>query len=133
MANTSHIGHDDVEAAPSKLSQPDAAPPSYSAVVAGDSNVHGRGLLPPQGYLQPIPYTNTHSQDFYNQYSQAHQHQFGPTPISNSLPLLPYAYHQSMAEADRRTSWRFVTAVGVGLGLYLLMGGVVGMEVGGVW
>lgn len=113
-----------------KPTQPDVAPPPYT-VVAADSHPRGQ----PQSYPQPISYSNSQQQDFYNQYDPQlhHNHHFGPTPISASLPVLPYAYYQPRADADRRALRRFGGAAVVGLGIYLAVGLVLGMEIGGVW
>jgi len=74
---------------------------------------------PPPAAL-PLPYPHAETRHPY----------FGPTPISNQYPLLPYAYYDSPVVADGRARWRFVGALMFGVGVWVIAGVIVGGEIG---
>ena len=93
-------------------------PPPYvplppAGIVTGDNHPHLQAQLPVAPGLQPhVP---------------IQQQAFGPTPISTSLPLLPYAFYESSGAAAARARWRFVSAVIIALGIYIFAAAVVGL------
>jgi hypothetical protein len=117
-------------------------PPPYvplppAGAVAGASGANqalpqAQGLYPaphPQGYPQfLLPGHDTQHVDPTQLHVPTHQQAFGPTPISTSLPLLPYGFYESSGAAAARARWRFVSAVMVALGIYLFVAAVVGLE-----
>jgi hypothetical protein len=113
---------------------PPYAPLPPAGTVAGSSRTNyeppqAQGLYPalhPQGYL--LPGHPTQDADSTLPHMPTHQHTFGPTPISTSLPLLPNAFYESSGAAAARARWRFVSAVMIAFGIYLFVAAVVGLE-----
>jgi len=107
---------------------PRTPPPSYASLVP-----------PPGPYPTTYPYY-TPTMDGQASTSRV----FGPTPLPLNLPsglvvsgtlLLPYAYYDAAA-ADVRARRRFVESVLCGVGVWLLVGVVLVLEVvgeGGRW
>jgi len=91
-------------------------PPPYVPLPPASSPRTNHTLPPAQG-LYPAPHPGP----------TPHQQGFGPTPISTSLPLLPYAFYESFGAAAARARWRFVGAVMIALGIYLFVAAVVGL------
>jgi hypothetical protein len=53
---------------------------------------------------------------------------YGPTPLATNQPLLPYAYYESRGSADARARLRFIHALVWAIGLWLMFGFVIGVE-----
>ena len=105
-----------------QLQQSGGRPGGGASGFGGHGHGFGQPQAQPHGPSSPYAQFNTHP----------HTHPaFGPTPISSTLPLLPYAYIEAPGAADRRARWRFVSALVVGMGLYVLVGMAVGLEVVG--
>ncbi|KAJ3508994.1 hypothetical protein NLJ89_g5457 [Agrocybe chaxingu] len=94
-------------------------PPRPFPSPTGLSSPSPQTPLPPPQPLS-LPQALSYSQPTSHPHS--HQHQFGPTPISSTLPLLPYAYYETPGAADARARWRFVGAAVIALGVYLVIG-----------
>jgi hypothetical protein len=54
---------------------------------------------------------------------------YGPTPLATNQPLMPYAYYESRGSADARARLRFIYALAWAIGLWVIFGFVIGVEV----
>lgn len=98
-------------------------PPAYSeATRTGEP-----GAASPQGGYSPPPITHTIPSNHLMSPGQ-----FGPTPAQNLQ--LPYAYYDphslhSVQQADSRARWRFIRAMVWAVGLWCLLGMLIGVQV----
>ncbi|TFK43839.1 hypothetical protein BDQ12DRAFT_197218 [Crucibulum laeve] len=114
----------------SKPKAPTPPPPTYADVVAGASPTSQRAPSPQaQGQSTPAPAPNAPYPNPNPALASANHHpSFGPTPISHSQPLLPYAYYGPAGAAASRARWRFLGALFWGVAIYCLLGMLVGVE-----
>ncbi|KIM46492.1 hypothetical protein M413DRAFT_316135 [Hebeloma cylindrosporum] len=104
---------------------------------------------PPPSYasLGPPPGPYPSSYPYHTTFPTTPSRGFGPTPLTVSppnqthtvvlsVPLLPYAYYEVPGTADARARWRFAESFLWAIGVWVLCGFVLVLEVvgeGGRW
>lgn len=91
-------------------------PPAYTDVNSDPSSSSRTNVNAPLPYI--LPTTGPHT----------HNARFGPTPISTTQLVLPYAYYGPRDTADTRARWRFAGALLLAVGVWSLLGCLVGVE-----
>lgn len=100
--------------------KPHSPPPAYTE-VSSEPAASSRTA----NVNAPFPYTVSPAGP------HTHNARFGPTPINTTQLLLPYAYYGPQGTADVRARWRFVGALLCAVGVWFLLGCLVGVEVWG--
>lgn len=106
---------------PNSISNSDSG--SQGPVLHLQGHYLSSGITPGTPHVSPIPNPLLHPY-----FSHQHQH-FGPTPLSTTVPLLPYAHYEPPGAADIRARKRFVRSVMVAFGVWLLVSVIIALEV----
>ena len=110
---------------PNSTSGSNSHPQGFYGPVLHQGNYPSSGfpVVPGTPYVPLIPNPLLHPY-----FSHQHQH-FGPTPLSTTVPLLPYAHYEPPGAADVRARKRFVRSIMVAFGVWLLVSVVIVLEV----
>lgn len=107
-------------------------PPAYASLSPNaPSSLWGAHTLAPAPSAQPRPQARAaDAPPVFDLYTAAtHAQQFGPTPLGRAATVPFAAYIDAPGAADRRAYRRFVSALAVSIGVFVVLSVAVGLEI----